>query len=55
MSQDGVLTLLSGMVDAGKLDRGIVDLVNQIAEPLYAVAKGADPNHNQAYLNLFAE
>nr|WP_315904976.1 HD domain-containing phosphohydrolase [Vibrio fluvialis] len=55
MSQDGVLTLLSGMVDAGKLDSGIVDLVNQIAEPLYAVAKGADPNHNQAYLNLFAE
>ncbi|MBO0213715.1 HD domain-containing protein [Vibrio sp. Vb2880] len=52
MSQPIALALIDGMADAGKLDRRLVDLVIQHAETLYAIAKGADPNHNQAYLNL---
>jgi len=55
MQVKDILKILNEDANAGKLDKEIVGLVNCCAEACFEVAKGTDPNNNQAYLNLFAK
>lgn len=48
-----VLSMLSDMAESGKLDRDIVGLATQLAEPCYEIANGSDPNGNQKFMRLF--
>ncbi len=55
MALEQVLEILDEMVDSGKLDNEIVNLVREHAQPCFDIAGGNDPQHNQASLELFPE
>lgn len=55
MKLEQVLEIINELSDTGKLDKEVAVLVNQLADQCYEIARGTDPNNNQAYLNLFAD
>jgi putative nucleotidyltransferase with HDIG domain len=55
MPLNKVLDIIDELGENGKLDKGIVNLVNKKAEECFKIAKGEDPNNNQAGINLFIE
>ena len=54
MDLDKVFDILNELSDSGKLDKKLVKHVMSIADQRYEIAKGTDPNNNQAYLNVFS-
>ncbi len=55
MEVSEVLNVLEQLSESGKLDKSVVTLVNELADSCYLIAKGLDPQNNQAYLKLFPD
>lgn len=50
-----VLNILHDMVESGKLDPDIVAFAKKHSETCFSICKGTDPEHNQAFINLFVD
>ncbi len=50
-----ILGIITELAVIGKLDKELVKLVEKNAEQCYEIARGTDPNNNQAYLDLFSQ
>lgn len=55
MALSQVESILRGMADDRRLDAGIVELACRHGAECFSIARGQHPQHNQPYLDLFAD